>query len=124
MNTFENENCKIWIDNGVCHIITLAKHVTKDIVENIIKHRLELIDGNKYLMLSDISRVKVIDREARQRFSQKDGAIGTIAVGIIVSSKLQVIMYNFFNSIYKAPTPAKLFTDTNEALKWLEKFKK
>ena len=87
-----------------------------------IKKRLEITGDKKCVMISDISKIKSVSREARQRMSQKDAASGVVAVGIVLSSRVQAVIYNFFNSIYKQPSPAKLFTNKKDAIKWVKKY--
>ncbi len=87
-----------------------------------IKKRLEITKDKTCVMISDITKLKSVSREARQRMSQKDAADGVIAVGIIINSKVQVVIYNFFNAIYKQPTKAKLFSKKEDAIKWIKKY--
>ena len=123
MEIFENNTVKIWIENDICYGTFLVPTVTVEIIDEAIIQRLNLQKGKDYVMISDIRNVKKANRAARERIGKQDSAEGTIAVGVIINSKIQAMMYNFFNTVYKAPRPAKLFTDVNEALKWLEQFK-
>jgi hypothetical protein len=100
----------------------LVEHADYEFVDFGTKKRLEITGTNSCVMLSDIRKLKSISREARQRLAGKDGSIGVIAVGIVMNSKIQAVMFNFFNMIYKAPSPVKLFTDKEEAIKWCKQF--
>lgn len=126
MENIENEFCKMWREDGIIFIDYLSENIDDNMVDFLIKTKMKLADGRWYPMLSDISHVKSFSRAARERFSKKDAGEYTSAAAILVSSKVQVLIYNFFNSIYKAPSPAKLFhyTQKEEALAWLQKYKK
>ena len=113
----------IWIEDGIVHIIYLYEQFTEEMVDSLIKQRLELTKDKSYPMFSDIRKTKSFTREARQRFAQKDAGYGTMVVAILINSKIQEIIYNFFSTVYKAPSPAKMFTDKEKSLKWLKQFK-
>ena len=124
MEKFENEDWKMWIEDEIVYVRFLKEHYTEEMVDEGIKGRLNITKGKEYLMFSDISKIKSSTREARQRMSGKDGGIGIIAVAIFSKSKVQEVIYNFFNVIYKASAPAKMFTDKNKAIEWLKSKKK
>ena len=123
MEEFTNSRFGIKIENGIVHVVFNKEHVDYSLVNEGIIKRLELTKEKSYPMFSDIRMVKSSTREARERMGAKDAGVGINAVAILISSKIQKITYNFFNSIYKAPAPTKLFTDKDKALKWLEQFK-
>ena len=124
MEKFENDAWKMWIEDDIVFVKFLAAHYTDKMVDEGIKGRLSITKGKEYLMFSDISKLKSSTREARQRMSGKDGGVGVIAVAILSKSKVQEVIYNFFNVVYKAPVLAKMFTDQNKAIEWLKKIKK
>jgi len=111
------------IEDGIVHAVFYKEFVDYDYVDAGVKARLELTGEKSYPMFSDFRKVKSSTREARERMAAKDAGIGVSAVAILVNSKIQRVIYNFFNSIYKSPAPARLFTDREKALKWLEQYK-
>lgn len=123
MNEYIDERFSFKLENGIIFCEWLKEHIDYKYVDEGIKIRLDITKDSDVLMLSDITKVKSGTREARQRMSEKDAGKGVKAVAVLVNSKVQKILYNFFNNIYKAPAPTKLFTNKAEAIKWLEKFK-
>jgi len=119
----KTENFNIYIKDGIIYGDILTKNFTLDIVEEMIKARHELTEGKLVPILADLKDVKNMPREARQRMSEKDAGKGTYCVAIVINSKVQVVLFNFFNAIYKAPAPTKLFTDRNKAETWIKKQK-
>lgn len=113
----------IWIEDGIVFIISNCENYAEKMVETSIKQRLALTKDKSYPMLGDVRKVKNFTREARQRLAQKDAAFGTTAVAILINSKVQEVLYNFFNAVYKAPAPAKMFTNKEKAIEWLQQFK-
>ena len=99
-----------------------VEHADKEFVDFGIKKRLEITKNNPCVMISDISSLKSVTREGRQRMSEKDAARNVIAVGIVIKSKVQVVIYRFFNAIYKQPAPAKIFTNKEDAIKWAKQY--
>jgi len=112
-----------FIEDGIVYVTFTYEHYTEQMIDSAIKQRLTITIDKEYPMFADIRKIKGGTREARQRLAQKDAAIGTKAVAIYANSKVQEVMYNFFNAIYKAPSPAKMFTNKEKAIKWLQQFK-
>jgi len=123
MKFYYSKNFKIEIINNIVQITVYCEFADFDIVNEGILSRNELCEGKTYPLFSDIRTLKSSTREARERMAAKDAGIGVSAVAILINSKAQRIIYNFFNSIYKAPAPTRLFTNKEKALKWLEQYK-
>jgi hypothetical protein len=124
MKTFETDFVKMWVEDGVLHCEYLAEHYDVTMVDAAIRGRLEMFSDNIYPMFTDVRRLKSLTREGRQRLAQKDAGECISGVAILTNSKVQRVIYNFFNAIYKAPVPGKMFNDKEDALNWLEQFKK
>lgn len=123
METKEKNFIKVWIEDDIAYINLYTDTLTLFEVEEGIKRRCEVTKSNSYPMFVDIRPIKSVSREARERLSQKDAGKGCIAVALLVNSKIQEVLYNFFAAINKPPSPTKLFTNKEKALKWLEQFK-
>lgn len=123
MKEFINDKFNIRIENGILFIEWKISHYEVEDVELGIKKRFELSEGKSYPVLSDFRTVKSGSREARQRLSEKDAGEGIIAVAVIIKSNVQKVLYNFFNKIYKDPSPTKLFTKYEDAIEWLQQYK-
>jgi hypothetical protein len=123
MAEFKDDRFYIAVKDGITIIEWLANEYNYEDVDFGIKKRIEITEGKEYPMFSDLRTAKFGTREARQRLSDSDAGKGIIAVAVLVNSKVQRILYNFFTSIYKDPAPTRLFTDKAEAYKWLEQYK-
>ena len=121
---FENAYTKMWIDNGilVCNY-TPGLIITLDIARECIAERLKFTKGETYPMLCDIRTVKKTYSDARKYMSKDDGVKCISAGAFMVKTQIEKFLANAFLKINKPPLPAKLFTDTKEAVKWLEQFK-
>lgn len=124
MKEFVDDRFSIRLIDGIVYVVWYSQYITYEIVDEGIKIRKDITSGEMYPMVSDIRRVKSGSRDARQRLSDKDAGEGITAVAVIIQSKTHRILYNFFTSIYKDPSPTRLFTDEAEALKWLQQYKK
>lgn len=124
MEIIENEFVKTWIEDGILHIVFLAETYDKQMIEFLIQTKQTLTKGQNYPMLSDTTRMKHMTREARERSSHEDVGRNLTAVAMLIRSKFQIVLFNFYNKIYKAPNPTKLFhyTKRDEAIRWLKEF--
>ncbi len=118
--TEKKENyLEVKIENGIVHIIYTHEHYTEQMIDAAIKQTKEVTKGESYVMFVDIRKVKSSTRGARKRLAQKDAKDGTIAAAILINSDIQRVIYNFFNTVFTAPAPTKLFTDKEKAMEWL-----
>lgn len=123
MKEFRDDRFSIRLVDGIVYVEWFYEYITYEFVDAGIKLRKEITEGKSYPMLSDIRKIKSGSREARQRLSDHDAGEGITAVAVLVNSKTHRILYNFFTSIYKDPAPTRLFTDEEEAFKWLSQYK-
>jgi hypothetical protein len=110
-----------WIEDDILHasykkdisIISLEK------AKEIVKKRLEIQEGKSYLGIVFIHDSTVISAEAR-RYLANEGYAGVIKAAIVISSPLKAAMANVFIMIDRPLKPTKLFTNKEEAIKWLK----
>lgn len=120
---YVDDRFSIQLKDGIVYFTFNKEYIDFVLVDDAVNKRIELTGGKPYPIFSDFRLVKNGSREARERMAAKDAGIGVTAVAVLINSKVHKTIYNFFHSIYKAPAPAKLFTDKEKALKWLEQFK-
>ena len=61
-----------------------------------------------------------MDRESRNYASGKEVSKITEAMALLIKSPVSKVLGNIFLGINKPPYPTKLFTDKEEAIKWLK----
>jgi len=120
MEEYRDEKLAFYWHEGILICDWLIEEADYELVELGIKVRKEMTGNKQIVMLSDVRNLKFITRAGRERLAGKDGGEGVIAV--VINSKVQAIMYNFFSMIYREPSPAKVFTNKEEAIKWCKKF--
>ena len=123
MELIRNDNFEIKLENGVCFVTFLSENYDLAITNDMVKSRLSLTKQETFPMLSDIRGTKSFTREARHRLSDKEAEIGVNACAIILKSKVQVAMYQFFVTVSRTKIPTRFFTKPEEGLAWLQQFK-
>ena len=90
-----------------------------------VKDRIQASNSAKCPLFLDGRKVKRISKEARDYFSSEEGSELLSAAALIVDSSLTKMLANFFIRInFKKPLiPIKLFSNEQEAIKWLEQYK-
>jgi hypothetical protein len=78
--------------------------------------------GKKWPMLVDMSKVKSITREARERYASPKNEETITACAIVVGSRLNRFIGNFFIGLNRAPVPTRLFDSPADARAWLLQF--
>lgn len=83
----------------------------------------KLSGGIKRPLLLDMSRIKSMDKEARDYYAQGEKRESCEkAVALIIKSPVSRIIGNFFLGLNKTTEPTRLFTDQQKALDWLKTF--
>lgn len=111
------------IIDGILHATYLpGAIITIDLAKELIKKRMEYTQGVPYVSLVTYEGVRSVDKETRAYFA-KEGAEGIVAAALLVNSVYTEFFGNMFLRITSTSIPSKLFTNKQEALKWLEQFK-
>lgn len=95
--------------------------MNKDLAVASCNERIKFADGKSYPCLFDITAIKKVTREARVYLANEGDELVS-ASAILVNSAITKMIGNFFIDVDKPRSPTRLFTDKQEALKWLEQF--
>lgn len=85
-----------------------------------LKVRKEFQKEEKVKVLSDISKVWQVSKDARAFFATKQVTDLNIAMALITESLTSTILANFFMKFNKPAAPTKMFSSKEKALAWLE----
>lgn len=96
--------------------------VTLELAKKMVKQRVDFAENVSYPAVVFIDGVKSITKEARDYLAE-EGTTGLIAGALVMKSIYSTFIGNFFLKLTKPPFPSKIFTDVNEAVKWLEQYK-
>lgn len=83
----------------------------------------DLYQGVKFPLLVDANNVKSMTREARKYHSVRDRSTNITAFAVIVKSPVSKVIGNFFFRFQNTGVPAKLFSNEESALQWLQNYK-
>lgn len=120
----ETEYSKMWIENGIgFQEYKPGIAITLNIAKEMVRQRIESFNGVARPVMVDIRSLKSIDAPSRRYFASKEAGELILAGAIYLSNPLARWFGNIFLKLDEPITPAKLFTDKNEALQWLERYK-
>lgn len=115
---------KIWLDqDGIIRKVfhPEAQETLKDALESGEAIAFFCKEKKRPLFV-DFSPVRSMDVEARAYYSGQEVGPAIAAVAGMTRSKLGKVIGNFFLGFNKPPTPGRIFTDEQEALRWLKTF--
>jgi hypothetical protein len=117
----ENDYVSFWLEDGI-----LMGMYKKDVViglkaaKEIVSLRKEFTKGVAFPALAYIKHVKVVSKEARDYFAV-EGTDLLLKLALVTDSGFSKILGNMFLLLDKPMTPTKMFTNKEEATKWLRK---
>ncbi len=94
------------------------------IAQKVTEYRLKLQKGKEYPLLSNIKTVKNSTKPARDFMASEVGCDGVVAAAVLIDSPIGSMIINFFIRVSKPLRPTKIFTNEEEAKKWLSQFVK
>jgi hypothetical protein len=106
--------------DGIVHYRMKANRMI--LMPDIFKH-LEVFSvryaGQSFLNLYEFEENSEIDDEVRKWAADPSGNNFTIADAFVIQSMAQKMIGNFYLTFHKPVKPTKLFTNVEDALKWL-----
>jgi hypothetical protein len=120
----DNDCLKIELENFILIGTFKSEFVDINIAHEITNYRLEIQKQKSYLLLSNIKAVKSSTKSARDFMASEEGCNGVIAAAVLINSPISNIIGNFFIRVSKPLRPTKLFTNEEDAKKWLSQFVK
>jgi hypothetical protein len=100
--------------------IEIDIHIAKDMVEK----RMAYTQGDDVYTLIDFTNVKSVTKEARDYMNNPDGGLRGILGGAFLSNSIvSTLFVNLYLKVNSPAVPAKLFTNTEDALLWIKKIK-
>ncbi len=82
----------------------------------------DAVSKAKTRVLIDMTAVSEISKEARDYFANERTASIQRATALLTGSPVSRVIGNFFLGLNKPSYPTRLFTDPQEAIKWLQTF--
>ena len=104
-------------------LVTVKDNSVIDIEEIIAikKINLELVGNLNYGLIIETGEFTSISNEARTMMTTKEIEENRIAIAIIIHHLPQRLLANFFLRINNPAVPAKIFSNRDSALMWIEK---
>lgn len=98
------------------------EYSVNDVKENwaIIK---ELAKGKKILVFNNMPEFTTASKEAREFVAKGEHKDFIAAEAFVIQSLAQKILGNFYLKINNPVVPAKIFTNKEDAVQWLDTFK-
>jgi hypothetical protein len=95
-----------------------ANPTLEDAREQVAAQR-PMAGGKRRPFLMDITRVRMLSRDARNYFAGPESAEVFLVVALVVGSPISRAIGNFFLGLSKPLMPTRLFTTEAEGLAWL-----
>lgn len=119
-----NVYIKYWIENGILHGEYQPVKVEElSIVKEFVQLRVSLAGEQSLPFLLDGRKVISMNKKSRDYLGSEESEKGITAGAILVGSSVTEIIGNFFLRLNKPRIPARVFTDKDKAIAWLESYK-
>lgn len=106
--------------NLVRILIDEESEIDKDDILEINSKKFELVNDNLHSVIFIAPKYGSISSEARETSASMEVNHNAIAKAVVVPSLGQRLVANFFIKFNKPPTTIKIFSNEEDARKWLE----
>ena len=121
---FENKFFEVWKEDGI--IFTVFKKNTVlslEVSHSAVAERMKVSNGRSTPICIDLTNVYSTDTKARKYMASKEAVELITAGAFLVDNEIMKLAGNIFIKIDKPLVPARLFTDKDRALQWLQNYK-
>lgn len=114
----------VWLSNDgiVITIGTSQVQTIEEAKENLAVTK-QVANGMPRPLLVDISKVRAMNKEAREEYVKQQQDQFIAAVALVTNSNIGKMIGNIFIGINESTIPTKLFTDPDKAKDWLLQYK-
>jgi hypothetical protein len=92
--------------------------------KDLVNKRLDYTGGQSVYTLIDFTNVKSVTKEARDYMNSPEGGLKGILGGAFLSNNVVATLFiNLYLKVSSPSIPAKFFTNTDDAITWLQKTK-
>ncbi|MBI2271094.1 MAG: hypothetical protein HYU69_12180 [Bacteroidetes bacterium] len=113
----------MWLENGImCAKYKSGIVIDLKIAKDIVNDRKTLSEGITRPMFVDITELLYIDPTGRKFLASHEACELLCAGAIFTKNKLLAILGNAFIMLDEPLIPSKVFSNREEALKWLKSF--
>jgi hypothetical protein len=121
---YEDKYSEMWIENGIGYQVYKSEAViTLDIAKKMVAKRIESFNGIARPVYVDVRNLLSIDNDSRKYFASREAGALILAGAIHLDNPINQFFGNIFLLVDRPITPAKLFTNKDKALHWLQQFK-
>lgn len=119
---FANNEVTIEFENGIVIGTFKVEFCDLETVRRIVEYRLNATERKSYPLIGNIVSIKKITKEARDFLASKEGCEGITVFAILINSPIGSMIGNFWLRINKPLVPTRIFTNEEEAKKWLKQY--
>lgn len=122
--TYNNEFTGIFYSNGIVELVwnESVKQITEDTLKNVKSFLYEAGEGKKLPVYVSTYDFMNMTQEAKLYASNESSQEYTLANAVLIDNLAKKIMFNFFIKFYGTKTPARAFSNKEDAFKWLIAF--
>lgn len=117
----ENNKIKFTLEDGILYTDCFPKTImTLEDGKESTRISAEMVNYKPLPLLCDLTNVISMSQECRKHFSGPEHASTFSKAALIVTGDISRLIGNFFLGFNKPLKPTKLFSNKEDALKWLK----
>lgn len=114
---------EIWKEDDILYCSFNQSVIDLKLLQELYEVRCMLCAGRPHLDFHDMRKIKYVTKEAREFFANPEHRHLVKAGAVLINSKVQAIIGNYYLKIQKPLIPTRFFYTTNGAMAWLDRYR-
>lgn len=111
----------LWLEGSILMGTYKDVHVDLAIAKEIVQERIRVFGTEGRPAMIELKANVSFTKEARDYLAGTEACLGVLKLALIAKSPIALTLGNFYLKISKPPVPTKLFSNKEDAKRWLMK---
>ena len=121
----ESKHVELWVQHGVIHqIIKPGAELELEDLQRLAEDRIKVSDGRLMPAYVDLRQLLFVCPKAMEYAASKKATAFLTAAAFHVDNIMNRLLFNIYSDSYAPQLPVKSFASYEQALQWLEHYKR
>jgi hypothetical protein len=111
----------LWMEGNIIVGLYEEVHIDLAIAKEIVQERIRVFGTEERMAIIELRGAVSFTKEARDYLGSKEACVGVNKFALIANSPITITLGNFYLKITKPPVRTRIFSNKEDAKKWLMK---
>ena len=114
----------LYLEDGIMYgLYKDGIRISLEIAKQVVQDRVTFCAGHSYPTMGTLKGGVILERDAREYFGTSEAVEGMTKMALLTDSLFTKVISNWYLNLSNPLVPTKVFTDKDDAVKWLKEIK-